>query len=71
METTAIEDLGFTRTVLEELKQMGVNISIDDFGTGHSSLSRLQLLPLHNLKMNQSFMRDLKPDSKVSHIIQP
>ncbi|MBE8997572.1 EAL domain-containing protein [Nostoc sp. LEGE 12447] len=70
METTAIEDLGFTRTVLEELKQMGVNISIDDFGTGHSSLSRLQLLPLHNLKIDQSFMRDLKPDSKVSHIIQ-
>jgi diguanylate cyclase (GGDEF)-like protein len=70
METTAIEDLGFTRTVLEELKQMGVNISIDDFGTGHSSLSRLQLLPLHNLKIDQSFMRDLQPDSKVAHIIQ-
>ncbi|MBN3908891.1 MAG: EAL domain-containing protein [Nostoc sp. NMS1] len=70
METTAIEDLGFTRTVLEELKQMGVHISIDDFGTGHSSLSRLQLLPLHNLKIDQSFMKDLQPDSKVTHIIK-
>ncbi|MFN6460687.1 MAG: EAL domain-containing protein [Nostoc sp. DedVER02] len=70
METTAIEDLGFTRTVLEELKQMGVCISIDDFGTGHSSLSRLQLLPLHTLKIDQSFVKDLKPDSKVAHIIK-
>ncbi|MEH2162023.1 MAG: EAL domain-containing protein [Nostoc sp.] len=70
METTAIEDLDFTRTVLEELKQMGVYISIDDFGTGHSSLSRLQLLPLHTLKIDQSFVKDLKPDSKVAHIIK-
>ncbi|MEH2199953.1 EAL domain-containing protein [Nostoc sp.] len=70
METTAIEDLNFTRTVLENLKQMGVYISIDDFGTGHSSLSRLQLLPLHNLKIDQSFVKDFKPDSKVAHIIQ-
>ncbi|MEH2348079.1 MAG: EAL domain-containing protein [Nostoc sp.] len=70
METTAIEDLNFTRTVLENLKQMGVYISIDDFGTGHSSLSRLQLLPLDNLKIDQSFIKDLKPDSKVAHIIK-
>ncbi|MEH2191247.1 MAG: EAL domain-containing protein [Nostoc sp.] len=70
METTAIEDLDFTRTVLEELQQMGIYISIDDFGTGHSSLSRLQLLPLHNLKIDQSFVKDLKPDSKVAHIIK-
>ncbi|MDZ7968637.1 MAG: EAL domain-containing protein [Nostoc sp. DedSLP03] len=70
METTAIEDLGFTRRVLEELQQMGVYISIDDFGTGHSSLSRLQLLPLHNLKIDKSFIQYLTQDAKVAHIIQ-
>ncbi|MBN3923343.1 EAL domain-containing protein [Nostoc sp. NMS4] len=70
METTAIEDLDFTTKVLEELKQMGVYISIDDFGTGHSSLSRLQLLPLHNLKIDKSFIQCLTQDGKVAHIIQ-
>ena len=70
METTAIEDLDFTRTVLEDLQQMGVYISIDDFGTGHSSLSRLQLLPLHNLKIDKSFIQYLTQDAKVAHIIK-
>ncbi|MGF1991216.1 MAG: EAL domain-containing protein [Nostoc sp. ZfuVER08] len=69
-ETTAIEDLEFTRTVLQDLQQMGVHLSIDDFGTGHSSLSRLQLLPLHNLKIDKSFVQDLTHDVKVAHIIK-
>ncbi|MBC1239025.1 EAL domain-containing protein [Nostoc sp. 2RC] len=69
-ETTAIEDLEFTRTVLQDLQQMGVHLSIDDFGTGHSSLSRLQLLPLHNLKIDKSFIQDLTHDVKVAHIIK-
>ncbi|MEI1377980.1 EAL domain-containing protein [Nostoc sp. UHCC 0926] len=69
-ETTAIENLNFTRTVLQNLQQMGVYISIDDFGTGHSSLSRLQLLPLHNLKIDKSFIQDLTQDVKVAHIIK-
>ncbi|MEH1777980.1 MAG: EAL domain-containing protein [Nostoc sp.] len=69
-ETTAIEDLDFTRTVLENIQQMGIYISIDDFGTGHSSLSRLQLLPLHNLKIDKSFIQDLTRDIKVAHIIK-
>ncbi|MEH2327282.1 MAG: EAL domain-containing protein [Nostoc sp.] len=70
METTAIEDLDFARTVLKDLQQMGVYLSIDDFGTGHSSLSRLQLLPLHNLKIDKSFIQYLTQDVKVAHIIK-
>jgi diguanylate cyclase (GGDEF)-like protein len=69
-ETTAIENLDFTTTVLENLQQMGIYISIDDFGIGHSSLSRLQLLPLHNLKIDKSFIQDLTHDVKVVHIIK-
>ncbi|NWF60065.1 MAG: EAL domain-containing protein [Fischerella sp.] len=69
-ESTAIEDLDFTRTVLQDLENMGVHLSIDDFGTGHSSLSRLQLLPLHNLKIDRSFIRDLTTDVKVAHIVK-
>ncbi|MEH2297265.1 EAL domain-containing protein [Nostoc sp.] len=69
-ESIAIENLNFTKMVLENLQQMGVYISIDDFGTGHSSLSRLQLLPLHNLKIDKSFIQDLTHDVKVAHIIK-
>ncbi|MBR8833034.1 MAG: EAL domain-containing protein [Stigonema ocellatum SAG 48.90 = DSM 106950] len=68
-ETTAIADLEFTRTVLNELEKMGVHLSIDDFGTGHSSLSRLQLLPLHNLKIDRSFIQALTTDPRVAHIV--
>ncbi|KOP25396.1 diguanylate cyclase [Hapalosiphon sp. MRB220] len=69
-ETTAIEDLEFTIMVLQQLEEMKVHLSIDDFGTGHSSLSRLQLLPLHNLKIDGSFIRDLTKDMKVAHIVK-
>ncbi|ARV57456.1 diguanylate cyclase [Nostocales cyanobacterium HT-58-2] len=69
-ESTAIEDLEFTKNVLEKLESMGVYLSIDDFGTGHSSLSRLQLLPLHNLKIDRSFVQNLTTDAKVAHIIK-
>ncbi|MDZ8050633.1 MAG: EAL domain-containing protein [Aulosira sp. ZfuVER01] len=69
-ESTAIEDLEFTRNVLENLKQMGIYLSIDDFGTGHSSLSRLQLLPLHHLKIDKSFIQELTTDQKVAHIVK-
>ena len=68
-ETTAIENLKYTKTVLHELDKMGVYLSIDDFGTGHSSLSRLQMLPLHNLKIDKSFIQELTTDSKVAHIV--
>ncbi len=68
-ETTAIEDLDYTQSVLQQLEQMGVHLSIDDFGTGHSSLSRLQFLPLHNLKIDRSFIKDLTTNAKVAHIV--
>jgi diguanylate cyclase (GGDEF)-like protein len=69
-ETVAIEDLDFTKKVLQQFQQMGVRLSIDDFGTGHSSLSRLQLLPLHNLKIDRSFIRELTTDVRVAHIVK-
>jgi diguanylate cyclase (GGDEF)-like protein len=69
-ESVAIEDLEFTKNVLHELRRMGIHLSIDDFGTGHSSLSRLQMLPLHHLKIDQSFVRELTTDHKVAHIVR-
>ena len=69
-ESTFMKDVDYTRGLLTELKNLGFCISIDDFGTGHSSLSYLKRFPIDNLKIDQSFVTNLTEDSDDSILVE-
>jgi EAL domain-containing protein (putative c-di-GMP-specific phosphodiesterase class I) len=61
-ESLLIKNIDKVLDTLHKLKEMGFSLSIDDFGTGYSSLSYLKKLPINELKIDQSFIRDLTLD---------
>lgn len=68
------ENTSFSNSValyknLAKLRLNGVNVSIDDFGTGHSSLEKLSLLPFNELKIDRSFVSEMEIDSKKQKIV--
>jgi diguanylate cyclase (GGDEF)-like protein/PAS domain S-box-containing protein len=68
-ETVLMEDSKSAAEVLAELKEIGVQLALDDFGTGYSSLSYLKRFPIDTLKIDQSFVRDLKTDTDDAGIV--
>jgi EAL domain-containing protein (putative c-di-GMP-specific phosphodiesterase class I) len=68
-ETTAMSDADASMAVLQQLSDMGVDLSIDDFGTGYSSLMYLKRLPANELKIDRGFVRDLEQDSDDAAIV--
>src|SRR5262245_36783959 len=59
-ESLVMQDTEAAIRVLERLREIGVELSVDDFGTGHSSLSYLTRLPISALKIDQSFVQEVK-----------
>ncbi|MDP4299080.1 putative bifunctional diguanylate cyclase/phosphodiesterase [Leptothrix discophora] len=69
-ESTAMADLGQLRSLLAELREMGVQVSMDDFGTGFSSLSHLKNFRVDQIKIDPSFVRDISRDPNGAAIVR-
>jgi len=69
-ESTVIRDVHHTREVMRRLRDAGVHFSIDDFGTGYSSLAQLRSLPLHELKIDKSFVLNLTGSQEDALIVR-
>jgi EAL domain-containing protein (putative c-di-GMP-specific phosphodiesterase class I) len=68
-ESIAMHDIAHTGRVLSELAAMGICVSMDDFGTGHSSLSYLKNFPIHRLKVDRSFISGIDKDERDRAIV--
>ena len=58
-ESCCIDDMAQATQVLRRLRALGLAISLDDYGTGHSGLSHVRMLPIHTIKIDRCFIRDL------------
>jgi diguanylate cyclase (GGDEF)-like protein/PAS domain S-box-containing protein len=69
-EGLLVENLEETIARMHELAALGIRFSIDDFGTGYSNLAYLKRMPLYELKIDQSFIRDTPSDPNDAAIVQ-
>jgi len=69
-ESVAMEDTQVTRRAFARLGKIGVHVSIDDFGTGHSSLATLRRLPAQELKIDRAFIVDMVQDHDARAIVE-
>ena len=69
-ESLLVDDLELTISKMASLKDLGLCFSLDDFGTGYSSLSYLKRLPLDQIKIDQSFVRDIIKDANDDSIVR-
>jgi EAL domain-containing protein (putative c-di-GMP-specific phosphodiesterase class I) len=68
-ESMAMQNVELTRAVLRQLRELGVGVVLDDFGTGHSSLSYLKVLPVTKVKIDRSFVQDVTRDAGDAAIV--
>jgi len=69
-ESGFIEDPERALAMLKALAALGVNLSIDDFGTGYSSLSHLARMPVHEVKIDRSFVQGLESDMDTGAVVR-
>ncbi|MBK8524392.1 MAG: EAL domain-containing protein [Betaproteobacteria bacterium] len=69
-EGAVMEDVAHASHLLQQIRQLGVTVEIDDFGTGHSSLAYLKQLPIQRLKIDRSFVRDVPGDPDDTAIVE-
>ncbi|MDI4633436.1 EAL domain-containing protein [Pelomonas sp. V22] len=67
-ESMFVENFEAVRAKMEQIRDQGIRMALDDFGTGFSSLSYLKQLPLDQIKVDQSFVRDLPGDASAAKI---
>ena len=70
LESSIIDQMNIMVDRLQRLKDLGVKISLDDFGTGHSSLSYLHQLPIDTLKIDRSFVTDIVTDTQKGVLVR-
>ena len=68
-EGAVMQDLDHALSVLAALKEMGIRVAVDDFGTGHSSLSYLKRLPITTLKIDRSFINGVPNEREDAGIV--
>jgi EAL domain-containing protein (putative c-di-GMP-specific phosphodiesterase class I) len=68
-ESVLVDPRGFAERVLRELAEMGVEVSLDDFGTGFSSMAYLKRFPVHKIKIDRAFVEDLGHDKDSQAIV--
>ena len=69
-EGTLMRDVDSSASIMDEITRLGVHIAIDDFGTGYSSLAYLKRFPISDLKIDQSFVRDLYGHAGAGAIVR-
>ena len=69
-ETALMADPQRSAEIFAQLREMGVKVSIDDFGSGYSSLAYLKQLPVHELKIDRSFVIGIKPSAEEIAIVR-
>ncbi len=68
-ESIAIQDVKYTIKLMEQIRAMGVRLSMDDFGTGYSSLSYLTQFPIDTLKIDKSFVNTINDGVQGSEVV--